>query len=87
MKKPSFETAKADLEAACLILRSFTLARNGFKASHGIDAIRRVNIQCERMKTLFATGPHATAAAFSANSARTRVLAAEARLAILQKAK
>ena len=87
MKKQSFAEVKAELEAACETLRSFTLARNGFKASHGIEAIRRVNVQCERLKTLFATGLHAQAAAFIVQSARTRVLAAEARLALLQKGK
>jgi hypothetical protein len=87
MKRPSFADVNSDLEEACLILRSFTLARHGFKERRGIDAIHRVNTQCDRMKALFATGPHAKAAAFIAQSARTRVLAAEARLALLQTAK
>jgi hypothetical protein len=87
VKKSSFEAVMADLEEACQMLRSFTLARHGFKERHGIDAIRRVNAQCDRLKTLFATGPHAKEAAFIAQSARTRVLAAEARLALLQNAK
>jgi hypothetical protein len=84
MKKSSFDDVKSELEKACLNLRSFTLARHGFKERHGVDAIRRVNNQCARLSTLFASGPHAKAAAFIAQSARTRVLAAEARLAFLQ---
>jgi hypothetical protein len=87
MKKSSFADVKADLEEACLNLRSFTLARHGFKERHGVDAIHRVNTECDRMTALFATGPHAKAAAFIEHSARTRVLAAEARLAFLQTAK
>jgi hypothetical protein len=87
MKKSSFADVKSDLEKACQDLRSFTLARHGFKERHGVRAIHRVNTQCDRMATLFATGPHAKAAAFIAQSARTRVLAAEARLALLQTGK
>jgi hypothetical protein len=87
MKKPSFADVKSDMEEACLVLRSFTLAQNGLKERDGIDAIRRVNALCDRINVLFATGPHVKAAIFIVNSARTRVLAAEARLAVLQKAK
>ena len=87
MKKASFADVKSDMEKACLTLRSFTLAQHGFNERQGIDAIRRVNFQCDRLEVLFATGPHAKAAIIIAHSARTRILAAEARLAVLQKAK
>ncbi len=87
MKKSSFADVKSALEEACLNLRLFTLARHGYKERQGVDAIRRVNTQCARLTSLFATGPHAKAAAFIAQSARTRVLAAEARLAFLQSAR
>ena len=85
MKKLSFADVRAMLDEACLVLRLFTLARPGFNEQHGKDAIRRVNAQCDRLKALFATGPHAKTAAFVMQSARTRILAAEARLALLQK--
>jgi hypothetical protein len=50
----------------------------------GIAAIERVNTLCDRVKTRFTAGPHAGSAISLVNSARTRVAAAQARLAFLQ---
>jgi hypothetical protein len=85
MANLSFATQKADLDEACLFLRSFTLGKQGFTQRDGAEGIQRVNAQCDRLKTLFATGPHAKQAAQLVASARTRVIAAETRLALLQK--
>lgn len=86
MKNPSFADLKQDLDEACEFLRGFTLARRGYTPQDGIAAIRRVNRCCARMEELFglASGPHAKQTAASVASARPRVLAAEARLALLR---
>jgi hypothetical protein len=83
MKKPSFETLKKNLEAACEFLRSFTLARRGFTPKHGIQAIERVLAQCDRMDKLFGTGSKAAQTKALVALARSKVLAAKARLAVL----
>ena len=85
MAKPSFAAQKAELDAACEFLRSFTLGQQGFTQKDGIAAIERVNAQCERLKTLFATGPQAKQMAMVVAAARARIAAAEARLSILGK--
>jgi hypothetical protein len=79
----SFDAEKANLEEACEALRWFTLAQRGSNRKSGLLALERVNAACERMKKLFASGPHALRLASLLNSVRGRVLAAEARLAVL----
>ena len=85
MKTPSFEDVKLALEEACEFLRSFTLGSDGFTQQDGIAGIRRVTDQCNRMEKLFADGSDARASKMIVASARPRILAAEARLALLRK--
>ena len=85
MKKVSFADEKVELEEACAFLREFTLGRHGFTQRDGVAGIERVNAQCDRMQKLFATGPNARETANIVASARPRVMAAEARLALLRK--
>jgi hypothetical protein len=85
MKKPSFADVKLDLEEACAFLRGFTLARHGFTQQDGVAGIRRVTSCCDRMEELFGAGPDAKESAAIVASARPRVWAAEARLALLRK--
>jgi|ERR1051325_6360070 hypothetical protein len=85
MKTSSFDDAKLALEEACEFLRSFTLGRRGFTPQDGIAGIRRVTEQCDRMETLFVDGPDAGASKTLVASARPRVSAAQARLALLRR--
>jgi hypothetical protein len=85
MSKPTFADALLELDNACMVLRSFTLGRRGTSQRGGRLGIRRVNAQCNRLKKLFADGPNAQKVSYVIASARTRVLAAETRLALLQK--
>ena len=83
MKKPSFEVVVLDLAEACEFLRSFTLAQRGFTPKHGALGIQRVMERCDHLEKLFAKGPRATKSKLIVASARTKVLAAKARLAVL----
>ena len=85
MAKQTFADIMLELNDACMYLRSFTLGRSGSTQRGGLLGIQRVNDQCERMKKLFAKGPHAQKVEHVVASARTRVLAAETRLALLRK--
>jgi hypothetical protein len=85
MKASSFEDAKLALAEACEFLRSFTLGRHGFTQQDGIAGIKRLTACCNRMEKLFADGPDAGESKTIVASARPRVLAAEARLALLRK--
>ena len=85
MEKPSFAKGKLALEQACEFLRSFTLARHGFTAQDGIAGIKRVTDQSDRMEKLFADGSDARESKNIVASARSRVSAARARLALLRK--
>jgi hypothetical protein len=85
MKKSSFAEVKLALEEACEFLRSFTLARPGFTQQDGIAGIQRVTDQCNRMEKLFADGADARQSKTIVASARPRVSAAKARLALLRK--
>ena len=87
MKKVSFADVKLALEEACTFLREFTLGRHGFKQRDGIAAIEQVNAQCARLEKLFAVGPNAKESATLLASVRPRIMAAEARLALLRKVK
>lgn len=84
MKKPSFENMKLALDEACDLLRAFTLGRHGVTPKHGITGIRRVTDRCNQMERLFADGPDAKASKVIVASARSRVLAAKTRLALLR---
>jgi hypothetical protein len=84
MKKSSFEDVKLELAEACAFLRSFTLGQRGFTQQDGIAGIQRVTDHCDRMEKLFADGPNATASKVIVASARPKVSAAKARLAILR---
>jgi hypothetical protein len=79
----SFDAENAHLDEACRALRWFTLARRGATRKSGLQAVERVNAVCERMNLLFAKGPHAIRLASILSSVRGRILAAEARLALL----
>jgi hypothetical protein len=85
MANLSFAAQKTALDKACLFLRSFTLGQHGFTRSDGTAGITRVRNQCDRLSELFATGPYAKQAARIVASARTRIVAAQARLALLEK--
>jgi hypothetical protein len=85
MKKSSFVDMKLALEEACVFLRSFTLGRHGFTQQDGIAGIKRVTGQCNRMETLIADGADARESKTIVASARPRVSAADARLALLRK--
>jgi hypothetical protein len=84
MKSSSFQDVKLALAEACEFLRSFTLGRHGFTQQDGIAGIKRVTNQCDRMEKLFADGPDASESKTIVASARPRVLAAQARLALLR---
>jgi hypothetical protein len=83
--RASFAAEKAQLDEACELLRSFTLGLKGSTPRDGIHAIERVNACCERLKKLFSTGTNAKQMATIVSSARARIAAAEARLALLNK--
>jgi hypothetical protein len=85
MKKPSFEEVKQELAEACAFLRSFTLGRHGFTQQDGIAGIQRVTDHCDRLEKFFADGPDASESKTIVASARPRVSAAKARLALLRK--
>jgi hypothetical protein len=85
MKNTSFEDVKLALEEACEFLRSFTLGRDGFTQQDGIAGIKRVTDQCNLMEKLFTDGPNARESKAIVASARPKVSAAEARLALLRK--
>jgi hypothetical protein len=82
--KSSFAALKAEFEEACATLRAFTLGQRGVSQRDGREAVQRVTELCERFKQRFASGPHAAEAAAAATTGRTRVAAAEARLALLR---
>jgi hypothetical protein len=82
--KPSFARLKQQFEDACVSLRAFTLGQRGTTQRGGRAAVESVNGLCERLKKGFASGPHAGEAAALVVTGRTRVAAAEARLALLQ---
>jgi hypothetical protein len=83
MNQPTFESVKRSLEAACDLLRAFTLAHRGATPKQGLQDIRRVTAGCNRMDKLFATGPNAAKSKLLVTSARSKVMAAKARLAVL----
>lgn len=79
----TFDAEKAHLDEACRVLRWFTLASPGANRESGLVAIDHVKAVCKRLTRLFATGPHALRLTSILNSVRGRILAAEARLAVL----
>lgn len=85
METSSFEDVKRALEESCEFLRSFTLGRHGFTQQDGIAGIQRVTERCVRMERIFTDGPNGTETKTVVASARTRVLAARARLDLLRK--
>ena len=85
MKKASFGEMKLALAESCDFLRSFTLGRHGFTWQDGVAGIQRVTNQCNQMEKLFADGSHANESKGIVASARPRVSAAKARLALLRK--
>jgi hypothetical protein len=85
MKRSSFRNSKLALEKACEFLRSFTLGRQGFTTQDGIAGIQRVTDQCNEIEKLFAEGSDSKEAKTIVASARPRISAARARLAIVCK--
>ena len=85
MAKQAFDTLKNDLDDACAELRGFTLGHAGFSTQRsGVASIQRVTELCDRLVSLFKTGPDAARATALAASGRTRVLAAQYRLEVLR---
>lgn len=84
MAKLTFEHVKSSLVEACDFLRSFTLGRHGFTQQDGIAGIQRVTDRCNRMEQLFTDEPDVKESKAVVASARSRVLAAKARLAVLR---
>ena len=87
MADSSFAHLKLELDDACAFLRGFTLGHRGFTLRDGLAGIQRVSDLCDQLHKRFASGPHAGSAASAVASARTRVAAAEARLALLRRRK
>ena len=84
MARPSFATLKRQFDEACIALRAFTLGQRGSSERGGRTAVARVSGVCELLKKCCSSGPHAGEAAALVVAGRTRVAAAEARLALLQ---
>jgi hypothetical protein len=84
MAKSSFANLKVDLDAACVVLRGFTLGHRGTTQRGGAASILKVTELCNRMVDAFVSGPDALRAANLAASGRTRVAAAQYRLDILR---
>ena len=84
MSKPSFADLKGEFDEACALLRSFTLGQRGFTRQDGVAAVKRVSGLCDRLKELFASGPHANEVVSVVASGRGRIAAAKARLAVLR---
>jgi hypothetical protein len=85
MAASSFAHLKLELDEACTFLRGFTLGHQGFTLRDGLAAIQRVSDLADQLHKRFPSGPHAGSAASAVASARTRVAAAEARLALLRR--
>jgi hypothetical protein len=81
----SFADLSREMGEARVALRSFTLGREGLTQKDGADAIGRVSSLCERLQKRFGSGPHAAEVAGAVVTARGQVLAAKARITILQK--
>jgi len=82
-KRHTFAAEETNLEEACRALRWFTLAGPGSTRKSGLKAIAKVKAVCERMNALFSKGPDALRLASLQNTVRGKILAAEARLALL----
>ena len=82
--KESFEGLKSDMDAACVLLRGFTLGRPGFTRRDGATAISRVRELAERLQLAFTSGKHCKEATQAAASAKGQILAACARLDLLR---
>lgn len=87
MSKINLTTERNILEKACSSLRAFTLGQRGVSERAGAKDIEKVQAQCDRLNRLFGAGPDAKKIAMIVASARTRILAAQARLALLAKSK
>jgi hypothetical protein len=81
----SFADLSREMGEARAALRSFTLGQEGLTQKDGVEAIGRVGSLCERLQKHFGSGPHAAKVAGTVVMARGQVLAAEARLTLLQK--
>jgi len=77
-----FDKLKRELDETCAFLRGFTLGRPGFIRQDGLSAITRVQELCDRLEGL---GTKAKGSLSAVTAARNQVLAARARLAVLQK--
>lgn len=81
----SFAGLSRELVEARAALRSFTLGQEGLTLEDGADAIGRVSSLCEKLQKHFGSGRHAAEVAGTVVMTRGMVLAAKARLALLQK--
>jgi hypothetical protein len=82
--RSSFTRLKEQFDDACIALRAFTLGQRGCTQRSGLAAVTRMSDLCDRLKKHFTSTAHAGEAAALVVSGRTRVAAAEARLALLQ---
>jgi hypothetical protein len=80
----SFADLQQEFEEACTFLRAFTLGQRGFTQRDGVAGVKRLSGLCDRLKALFGDGPHAKDAAAVVSLGKGRILAAEARLALLR---
>ena len=83
--KESFEGLKREMDDACAFMRSFTLGRRGFTRRDGATAIQLVRELSERLHWAFASGDHHKEAAQAIASAKGQILAAQARLDLLDR--
>jgi hypothetical protein len=81
----SFDDLSREMGKARAALRSFTLGQEGLTPKDGADAISLVSSLCERLQKQFGSGKHASEVAGTVVMARGQVLAAKARLTLLQK--
>jgi hypothetical protein len=81
----SFVGLSREMAEARESLRWFTLGRAGFTRRDGAGAIRRVSELCERLLRRFGSGKRAAEVAGTVVMARNQILAAKARLAVLQR--
>lgn len=80
----TFAALKLELDEACAFLRQFTLGKRGFTQRDGLATIQRVSDLCDQLKADFGSGADATAAVTAVAAGRTRIVAAQTRLALLK---
>lgn len=85
MAAANFDQLKAKLDAACASLRSFTLGQGRMPRKRGLQAIKLVGDLCDQLSKLPRTPFGEPNPVGLIAVGRSRIKAAEARLALLQK--